>query len=271
MIRSSFLIHGHRGCRGLFPENTIPAFIHAIQLGVDAVELDVVLTADNKVLVSHEPWFSHEHCRHPSGKNISEAEEKNLNIYKMNYEQVKNFDCGSGKHSRFPHQKNFPAYKPLLTEVIKACLPISENIFFNIEIKSDPRLYNIYQPIPSVMVAEVMKVVKESKIERNCLLQSFDYNILKELNSKYPDVKCALLVEDNANPQMDFKKLGFIPYGYNVQYRLITPGTVNFCKENNVQILAWTVNEKDDMKSMAELDVSGIITDYPDRALCLFR
>ncbi len=105
---SHIQIHGHRGCRGLFPENTIPAFEYAVELGVDAIELDVVITGDSKVLVSHEPWFSHQYCLGPFGVEITEDNEKSFNIYKMTYDQIKQFDCCSRYQSRFPRQKNLP-------------------------------------------------------------------------------------------------------------------------------------------------------------------
>ncbi|MFM9986247.1 MAG: glycerophosphodiester phosphodiesterase family protein, partial [Flavobacteriales bacterium] len=89
-----FDIQGHRGARGLKPENTIPAFLTALDSGVTTLELDVVITKDKEVIVSHEPWMSSAICSDPSGKPVSEKEEKKYNMYKMTYGQIKQFDCG---------------------------------------------------------------------------------------------------------------------------------------------------------------------------------
>ena len=264
-------IHGHRGCRGLMPENTIPAFEYAIDLGVDAVELDVVITGDSKVLVSHEPWFSHEYCLDENGNPITRENEMSFNIFKMSYEQSMRFDCGKRKHLRFPLQKNFPAHKPLLEDVADVCLREKNNIFFIIELKSEAAFYNIYQPEPAVIVDEVMKVVKKKKVEQQCMLQSFDTNILKELHKKYPTINCALLVEEDANPEKDFLKLGFKPFGYNPFFKLLKPDIISYCKKNKVQISTWTVNEIEDMKQVVKMEVDGIITDYPDRAISILK
>ena len=115
-----FDIQGHRGARGLKPENTIPAFITALDSGVTTLEMDVVITKDKEVIVSHEPWMSSAICADPLGKAISEKEEKKHNIYKMTYEQVKGFDCGMRGNLRFPEQEKMQSVKPRLIEVIIA-------------------------------------------------------------------------------------------------------------------------------------------------------
>ena len=114
----TFDIQGHRGCRGLMPENTIPAMITAIDLGVTTLELDVVVTKDKKVIVSHEPWFGRDITTKPDGSYMGEREEKRFNIYWMTYEQTRTFDVGIKPHPRFPQQQKMKVTKPLLTEVI---------------------------------------------------------------------------------------------------------------------------------------------------------
>src|SRR5688500_3464035 len=108
---------GHRGCRGLMPENTIAAMLKAIDLGVTTLETDIAITKDKQPILSHEPFFNHEITTKPDGSFVTEAEEKSLNIYKMDYEQVKSFDVGLKPHPRFPHQQKIKAIKPLLEEM----------------------------------------------------------------------------------------------------------------------------------------------------------
>src|SRR5688572_9814981 len=93
-----FDLQGHRGARGLKPENTIPAFIAALDYGVTTIELDVVITKDRQVVLSHEPWMSAEMCMKPDSTLISVQEEKTFLIYKMDYSEVVNFDCGLKPH-----------------------------------------------------------------------------------------------------------------------------------------------------------------------------
>ena len=108
---------GHRGCRGLMPENTIPAMLHALDLNVTTLELDVVITKDKQVVVSHEPFFNHDISTKPNGKAVNVIEEKGLNIFQMTYEQVKTYDVGLKPHPRFPQQKKIAAVKPLLRDL----------------------------------------------------------------------------------------------------------------------------------------------------------
>ena len=113
-----FDLQGHRGCRGLYPENTIPAFLHAMDLGVNTLEMDLAVTGDGQLLVSHEPYMSAEMCLDRQGKEISDSAQYQYNIYQMSYAEIQQFDCGSKSHPRFPDQKKMVVNKPLLMDVI---------------------------------------------------------------------------------------------------------------------------------------------------------
>src|SRR5688500_119603 len=106
-----FDVQGHRGARGLKPENTIPGFLLAIDSGVTTIELDVVVTRDKQVVVSHEPWMSVSICLDPAGSPLQPKDEKKKNIYQMTYEQVRQFDCGSLGNKNFPEQEKMTVYK----------------------------------------------------------------------------------------------------------------------------------------------------------------
>src|SRR5687768_8685007 len=109
---------GHRGCRGLMPENTLPAMLAALDMHVTTLEMDVVVTKDKQVILSHEPFFNHEITTKPSGEFVNEQEEKGLNIFKMNFAETQHYDVGLKPHPRFPRQQRLKAKKPLLSEVI---------------------------------------------------------------------------------------------------------------------------------------------------------
>jgi glycerophosphoryl diester phosphodiesterase len=137
-----FDIQGHRGARGLMPENTIPAFLLALDSGVTTIELDLAVTKDKKLVVSHEPWMSAAICINPEGAYTSKDERK-YNIYKMTYDQVKLWDCGSKGNERFPQQQKMSVSKPLLSDVIIAIENHIKSytryeVDYNIEIKTLP-------------------------------------------------------------------------------------------------------------------------------------
>ncbi|MDX1426916.1 MAG: glycerophosphodiester phosphodiesterase family protein, partial [Salegentibacter mishustinae] len=158
-------VQGHRGDRGNFPENTIPAFISAVKKGVDVIELDVVISKDKKVVVSHEPFMHSLYVLTPSGDSISEDKQESFNIYKMPYDSIKKFDSGSKGNRLFPNQQKQKTYKPLLSEAIDSVETyIAENnlqpVSYNIELKSSEDKYGNYQPAPEEFVNLVMEVIQ---------------------------------------------------------------------------------------------------------------
>src|SRR5687768_1389342 len=92
--QSGFDQQGSRGCRGLMPENTMPAFLRAVELGVSTIQMDVVISMDGQLVISHEPWMSPVICSHPDGRPVSKKEARSLNIYQMKYADIQKFDCG---------------------------------------------------------------------------------------------------------------------------------------------------------------------------------
>ena len=98
-------IQGHRGCRGLYPENSIPAFKKALDLGVTTLELDVVISKDKKVVVSHEPFMNHHIVLDPRGNEIAANDERSYNLFEMTYDSIKQYDCGTKGHQDFPFQR----------------------------------------------------------------------------------------------------------------------------------------------------------------------
>ena len=137
----TFDLQGHRGARGLRPENTVPAFILALDSGVTTVELDLAITRDKQVIVSHEPWMSASICLQPDGSEIPGNDEKAFNIFEMDYSTIQQFDCGSKSSNKFPEQVKMKVPKPLLKDVIIAVEHhIKSNglyeVDYNIEIKT---------------------------------------------------------------------------------------------------------------------------------------
>ncbi|MGH2665438.1 glycerophosphodiester phosphodiesterase [Flavobacterium sp.] len=266
-----FDIEGHRGCRGLMPENTIEAMKRAVDLGVTTLELDVVISADNQVFLSHEPFLSHEICLDQNGDEISEVNEKNFNLYQMDYNEIRQCDCGSKVHPKFLNQTKIKTYKPLLAEVIDSVSDYIKKkypnkiIYYNIETKSAVEGDAVFHPKPETFVDLLLKVIEEKNSSDRVFIQSFDVRTLQYLHKIRPKFKTVLLVENKLSIEENLKLLGFIPNVYSPEFVLLAPKAIRYLHKKKVKVIPWTVNETDDMKKMIDLGVDGLITDYPDR------
>jgi len=186
-----FDVQGHRGSRGLMPENTIPAFLLALDSGVTTLEMDLAITKDKQVVVSHEPWMSATFCLDPSGKEIKEKDERKYNIFQMNYDQVKEWDCGLKGNLNFPEQKKMKVSKPLLAEVIVAAENHIKNftkyeVDYNIEIKSEIEGDGKFHPKPEEFSDLTYNLIDQYLPWDRVIIQSFDVRVLKYWHKKYP-------------------------------------------------------------------------------------
>lgn len=263
-------VHGHRGCRGLLPENTVPAFLKAAELGCDWLEMDVVLTADGQVLVSHEPWMEHRICRTPAGDSIRVADERSYNIYRMPLKEVQAFDCGSTRHPGFPEQVPQPAHKPTLAEVVQAVEAAHPGrIGYNIEIKSEPALYGTFQPEPLAFAKLVLQAIDTLGITARTIVQSFDPAVLEPVHAIDPDLRTSLLIDTTGGLAADLARLSYRPAFYSPDQQLVDSALVDALHERGIGLLVWTVNDTAAMERFIALGVDGIITDHPERLLRL--
>jgi glycerophosphoryl diester phosphodiesterase len=269
-----FDVQGHRGARGLMPENTIPGFIMAIDSGVTTIEMDVAITKDKQVIVSHEGWMSASICLDPQGKVIDAKNELKHNIYQMTYAQVKSYDCGSKGNGRFPHQLKMPATKPLLLDVILAVENYIKGnglyeVDYNIEIKSEPQGDNRFHPKPAEFSDLVFNLIDQYLPWDRVVIQSFDFRVLKYWHEKHPEVRLAALVENLNTIDENLKALGFTPSIYSPEFTLLSKGEIRRCHDLKMRVIPWTVNDKKEMEELKAWGVDGIITDYPDSAKTL--
>ena len=267
----TFDVQGHRGARGLKPENTIPAFILALDSGVTTVELDLAVTKDGKLVVSHEPWMSADICLNPAGEEITSKEEKGYNIYQMTYAEVQQFDCGSRGNKRFPEQEKISTTKPLLSDAIVAVEDHIKSytryeVDYNIEIKSDEEGDNKFHPDPARFSDMVYELVDQYLPMERVIIQSFDFRVLKYWHEKYPDIRLAALVENLKLVDANLKDLGFEPTIYSPYYKLLNKSKVDALHKRKIKVIPWTVNEIPEMLALKGMGVDGFITDYPNRA-----
>lgn len=271
MIPENFDWQGHRGCRGILPENSMPAFLKALEYPVKTLELDIVVSGDGQLVISHEPWFNHAICTMPNGDAIPEADAMKLSLYNMSYDEIREFDCGSIGNERFPEQVKMQVQKPRLLDMIGTVDNYAEDNkrpkpHYNIEIKSDPRGYDVMFPQPEAFVKLVLSELAKVNIKGRTTVQSFDVNVIEELNKQNSPYKTAYLVEGQKEGlQANLDKLTFKPEIYSPYFKVLNQGVVDSLHDMNIQVIPWTVNEVQDMRDMIKMGVDGIITDYPNR------
>ena len=266
----AFDLQGHRGARGLAPENTVPAFRRALALGVTTLEMDVVLAGDGTVVVSHEPWMAADKCRTPDGARIPAADERAHNLYQMAYDDIAAYDCGSLRLDDFPEQTPTPAPKPRLRDVLRtaeAYVRAHERppVFYNIEIKSREEWEGTFQPAPASMTAAVLDVVTAAGVAPRTTLQSFDPRVLEAVHRAGAPVRTSMLVWQPGGLDEHLSALSFVPDIYSPSASLVDAALVDAAHARGLQLIPWTVNDVDAMTALIRLGVDGLITDYPDR------
>jgi glycerophosphoryl diester phosphodiesterase len=255
-------VQGHRGSRGTRPEDTLPAFEEALRVGVDVLELDLGVTKDNIVVVSHDQHVNQTICLGPDGKKIETAPL----INSLTLAELKKYDCGTLQNPKFPKQVPVPGTRiPTLAEVFELAAaskhPGADKVKFNIETKIDPGQPG-NSPAPAPFAKLVVDLVKEYKLEDRVIIQSFDYRTLAEVNKLAPTIfKAQLTSDDLIAPKDAVNSSGaeiLSPY-----FQWINKEIVELAHQNGIQVIPWTLNEPADWDKAIEYGVDGIITDYP--------
>ena len=214
--------------------------------------------------------MSHDISTAPDGIEITKENEKNYNIYKLTYEEIKKYDVGIKPFPRFPEQKKIATHKPSLRDLIAATETKDPNIRYNIEIKRRPENDGIFHPEYKHFADMVINEIEALGIMNWTTVQCFDVATLQYIHQTYPHVKLVYLIENKDTPRQNLDKLGFKPDVYSPDYKLVDAALVTLCAAKNMQLIPWTVNEVDDMKALIDLKVDGIITDYPDRLIEIY-
>lgn len=265
--RLEIFLQGHRGFRGRYPENSVEAARAAVQLGVDAIEIDVVVSADGKIIVSHEPYMCHTLCTKPDGSSISEAESKELNLFKMSAAEIAKYSYGTLPYNKFPEQQKMACRKLELTSFCKQLLESDEMYLpqLTIELKSTAKTDNIFHPAPKQYVDAVLKCIDQIDERWPIAIQSFDLRLLKELDQRGVELP---LIALNDNSELDIdaicEQLNFVPDGYGPHFDMVNAELVNDCAELGVDLSVWTVNDLKEAERLFGLGVRNFITDFPD-------
>ena len=251
-------VHGHRGARAARPENTIPAFEYAIAAGVDVLELDLSVTRDNVVVVSHDPYLEPPICSGPKDK---------VAIRESTLAEVRQWDCGAKQNPGFAKQQTVPGTRmPTLDEVF--ALASKGKFEFNIETKISVQRPELAPP-PDEFARLVLEQIRKHRLESRVILQSFDFRTLHAMKKLAPDIRLAALYSGPAEGFVEIAReagAGIV----SPVFPLVTPEQVKAAHAAGLQVIPWTANTSADWKRLIEAGVDAIITDDP-AALIAYR
>ena len=275
---------GHRGARGLMPENTIEGFEFTLDLGVTALEFDVLVSKDNVPVITHDYQLSASLTRDYNGKWIGETSPK---ISELTLAQLKQFDVG-GLDSLSTYGTNYPEQEflsgiriPKLSELLDlACLPKGQNLYLLMEIKSDGSLK------VTKVISQILDEIRERKLSNRTVLHSFDWELLKECQRLAPEIPRSFLsqlpenYDLSSDPASSDRTPDFSSFKTSIPraianqegqmwcpyFKDVTSEMVKEAHSLDLLVCTWTVNEIEDLENMIDAGVDGIITDYPNRA-----
>ncbi len=228
-------VHGHRGARMLLPENTLPGYEYAIRQGADFIELDTWVTKDNVVVVMHDPAMNEKHCKGPEGAEKT--------IRKMTLAEFRKWDCGVA-NADWPKQKAVPGTPPPTLEEVFALARKYQDFRINVEIKSNPQKPEL-QPAADVYAKMVLDVIRRSKVEKRVLVQSFDFQPLREMKKIAPELPLSALYPTggSSDKNRDFVEVardaGGVP-NVSMHLSLVTKAKVEQAHAAKIRVLAWT-------------------------------
>lgn len=270
-------VAAHRGGAGLLPENTIPAMLNAVKLGVNTLELDLHLSADGKVIVVHDAHFNTGHTVSPEGKNLSETQAKKLYFYQLNYNEIAEYDVGSKKYPRFPDQQKISTHIPLLSDLIDSVENFTAQngygpMVYNIEIKASAELEKAgLVPRFDKFVEQAMQVLQAKNLGERLIMQSFDTRTLKYLHKHYPNTRISYLVENTNTVKANMQLLDFVPEIYSPYHPMVDQQLMNDCNALGMKVIPWTIDDTETIQKILQFEVDGIISNYPNRILKLTR
>jgi glycerophosphoryl diester phosphodiesterase len=246
------LVHGHRGARARRPENTLPAFEYAIAQGVDALEMDMAVTKDNVIVISHDPVLEPPVCTGP---------QESVVIRELTLAEVRQWDCGAVQNPRFPAQQTVPGTRmPTLDDVFQ--LAARGSFDYNIETKSFPDKPE-YTPPPDEFARMVLRKIRQYGLEKRIILQSFDFRTLVAMRKLAPEIRLSALVENDAR---DFTVISAAAANAEIvspEFQLVTPEKVEAAHRAGLQVLPWTADTPADWDMLIAAKVDAIISDDP--------
>jgi glycerophosphoryl diester phosphodiesterase len=258
-------VQGHRGARGYRPENTLPSFSRALELGVTTLELDVGVTRDGVVVIHHDRGLNPDLARGPDGQWVSRA----VPIHSLTYAELQRYDVGrlrpgSDYARRFPQQQPLDGTRiPKLSELFE----LTKNhgtIRFNIEPKMDAAALDETLPADEFARALIAEV-RKAGVQDRTTVQAFHWPVLKVVEREAPEMATVYCTEGaGSEPARVHSAGGKI---WSPDYQTVTLKKLEAARKSQMKVTVWTVNESPDIERMIAMGVDGIASDYPDRVL----
>ena len=268
-------VQAHRGGAGLMPENTITAMANAIDLGVNTLEMDLHVSADSLVVVSHDPYFHRRYTTRPDGSLIQKGDPHEY-LFRMPYDSIAKYDVGLRPNTVWPDQKKVAEVKPLAKDLIEFVEKTAKEkdlspFRYNIEIKSrEGEGEGTDWPEYHAFVDLCIPVIEG--LGDRLVVQCFDVRALEYMHQKYPDLFLSYLTDDD-EPDI-FKilsNLSFKPDWWSPHHSVITPENVGYCHSLGIRVVPWTIDDPAEITRMIDCGVDAIISNYPDRVLIQTR
>ena len=269
-------VQAHRGGMGLYPEESLAAMLNAVDLGVNTLEMDLCITADKEVILSHDNYFHHRYATRPDGTPVM-AGEPRVYLWTLPYEEILKWDVGSRPNPDWPEKVCQPAVKQRAADVIDAVEAYTKEkglppMHYNIEIKSDPdydggvegRDWPEYHEFTDLC----MQMLEARGLGDRLIIQCFDERALNYINKKYPGHILAYLVEGWETDYDEYmSKLDFKPEWLSPPHENVDQGLMDRAHADGMKVVTWTVDDKDEMRRLIGLGVEAIISNYPNRLL----
>ena len=284
-----FDIEGHRGARGLAPENTLAAFERALAIGVTTIETDIAVTRDDVLVIAHDPHLNPDLVRGPDGAWLAV---KGPAIRSLSYAELQRYELGrinpaSAYAKQFPTQQPVDGQRfPTLDQVL--ALGAGNAVRFNLETKITPGSGSGTAD-PAMFARLLVAVTRAAGMAQRVTVQSFDWRTLAEVNRLAPELPTACLTiesegmdtvaRNSGQPSAWHAGLDLAQHGgslprlvkaagcrtWSMFWRNLAPEAVAEAHALGLTVLPWTVNDPADMARLVDWKVDGIITDYPDR------
>lgn len=269
-------VQAHRGGMGLYPEESLVAMKNAVDLGVNTLEMDLCITKDGKVVLSHDKFFHHRNATRPDGTSVEEGDPL-VYLYSLPYDEVVKWDVGIKKNPSWPQRQCINANVPLASDVIRTVEAYVKEkglapVCYNIEIKSEASTESGKEGVDWPQYREYtdlcMGMLDSLGLGERLVVQSFDHRALNYIDKKYPGHILSYLLEGyDVDYDQYMKRLDFIPQWLSPEHTNVTEELMLRAHADGMKVVTWTVDEPDEMRRLMDLKVEAIISNYPDRLL----
>jgi glycerophosphoryl diester phosphodiesterase len=263
---SNIVVHGHRGARGVLPENTIEAFKYALKTGVDYLELDLHATKDDVLVITHDPHLNKKICLDEKGNKIKGK----IPVISLTFAELSKYDCGVLKNPKFSKQvpvkgEKIPSLKEFFDFIKTSKDPMAKLVKFNIELKYEKKDKELY-PDPKKYVELLIDLVERENLEDRTLIQSFEHDLLVISKKLKPSIPIAAL--------QSRKKRGIVDHVASLKAEYFSPrhtwvdkNLVEQFRKKGIKVVPWTANKPSHWEKLKEAGVHGIISDYPNELI----